>query len=188
MIAYYDGAWKEFLELYFRPFLEFCFPDVARRVDWDQPVAFLDQELQEVVRDAELGKMRADKLVQVHCRDGQQEWLLIHVEVQGQSDPRLPSRMYEYYHRIRDRYGRPVVSLVVLADERSDWKPSCYQEEHWGCRLRFEYLVCKLLEISPERLEREDNPAALVIAVRSGFWNAGLTGCVVASWRFPCPR
>ena len=76
----YDGAWKELLEVYFQPFLEFCFPEAARRLDWRQPIAFLDKELEEVVRDAELGKLRADKLVRVHCLNGQEEWLLIHVE------------------------------------------------------------------------------------------------------------
>jgi predicted transposase YdaD len=162
--ADYDGAWKELLEVYFRPFLEFCFPDAARRVDWIQPIGFLDKELQEVVRDAESGKLQADKLVEVHCLDGQEEWLLIHVEVQGQPDPKLPRRMYDYHHRICDRYLKPVVSMAVLADERVDWKPSVYEAEHWGCRLRFEYLVCKLIEIPPRRLEQEDNPAAVVIA------------------------
>jgi hypothetical protein len=140
------------------------FPEAAHRVDWRQPVVFLDQELQEVVRDAELGKLRADKLVRVHCLDGEEEWLLIHVEVQGQPDPRLPRRMYDYYHRIRDRYGWPVVSMAVLADPQPDWRPDAYQEEHWGCQLRFAYLVCKLIEIPPQRLEQENNPAAVVIA------------------------
>jgi len=162
--ADYDGAWKELLEIYFRPFLEFCFPEVAKRIDWSKPVTFLDQELQQVVRDAELGKLRADKLVRVHALDGQEEWLLIHAEVQGQPDPQLPRRMYEYHHRIGDRYARPVVSIAVLADERPDWRPNAFEAEKWGCRLRFEYLVCKLLEISAERLEQTDNPAAVVIA------------------------
>ena len=78
MVADYDGAWKELLEVYFRPFLEFCFPNAARRVDWSQPVVFLDKELQEVVRDAESGKLRADKLIRVNALDGREEWLLIH--------------------------------------------------------------------------------------------------------------
>jgi len=61
----YDGAWKEALEQFFQPFLVFCFPAIAARVDWLRGFDFLDQELQEVVRDAELGKMRADKLVSI---------------------------------------------------------------------------------------------------------------------------
>jgi hypothetical protein len=89
---------------------------VAAGSDWSAAIAFLDQELQEVVRDAELGKQRADKLVKVQRQDGVEEWLLVHVEVQGQRDPDLPRRMYRCHHRIEDRYERPVVSLAVLAD------------------------------------------------------------------------
>ena len=145
----YDGAWKELLDVYFQPFLQFCFPASAREVNRAKPVNFLDKELEEVVRDAESGKLRADKLVRVHCVDGQEEWLLIHVEVQSQPDPQLPRRMYDYRHRIRDRYNRPVVSMAVLADERADWKPSRYEEEHWSCRLRFEVLGLQVDRDSP---------------------------------------
>ncbi len=164
MAADYDGAWKELLEQYLEPFLRLCFPVVAARVDWTQPVEFLDQELQEVVRDAEAGKLRADKLVRVRSREGREDWLLIHVEVQAQTDARLPERMYAYHHRIRDRYGRPVVSMAVLADAVEGWKPGVYEEEYWGCRLRFEYLVSKVAEVGLEQLDAAANPAAVVIA------------------------
>jgi hypothetical protein len=162
----YDGAWKEALEQFFRPFLQFCFPLIAAGVDWSRDFEFLDQELQEVVRDAELGKLRADKLVKVYRLDGSEDWLLIHVEVQSQTDKDLPWRMYQYYHRIADRYAKAVVSLAVLADEQASWRPWVYETEHWGCRLRFEYLVCKLLDYNqmPEVLAASANPMAVVIA------------------------
>ena len=85
----YDGAWKETLERYLRPFLELCFPLAAAGIDWAVAIEFLDQELQQVVRDADLGKQRTDKLVKVSRRDGGEEWVLIHVEVQAQTDPDL---------------------------------------------------------------------------------------------------
>ena len=142
----YDGAWKETLEHYLQPFLVLCFPLAAAGIDWAVPIEFLDQELQQVVRDADLGKQRTDKLVKVRRRDGGEEWVLIHVEVQAQSDPDLALRMYRYHHRIADRYGRSVASLAVLADADPQWRPGPYAEALWGCRLRFEYLTCKLLD------------------------------------------
>ena len=66
----FDGAWKEALEQFFRPFLDFCFPDIAARVDWSKGFDFLDKELQKVVHDAEMGTLRVDKLVQVYRLDG----------------------------------------------------------------------------------------------------------------------
>ena len=61
----YDSPWKEALEVFLRSLLEFCFPAVAAAIDWSVPVEFLDKELQEVVRDADAGAQRVDKLVRV---------------------------------------------------------------------------------------------------------------------------
>ena len=162
----FDGAWKEALEQFFRPFLEFCFPDIAARVDWSKGFYFLDKELQKVVHDAEMGTLRVDKLVQVYRLDGIEDWLLVHVEVQSQTDNDLPWRMYQYYHRIADRYKKAVVSLAVLADEQASWRPQVYEETHWGCKLRFEYLICKLQDYNrtPDELGADLNPMAVVVA------------------------
>jgi hypothetical protein len=119
--------------------------------------------LQEVVRDAETGKHRVDKLFQVHRHDGTEDWILVHVEVQSRPDRRLPQRLHRYYCRIRDRYDRRVVSLAVLADRSPRFRPGPHEEETLGCRLRFEYPCCKLLDLDREVLERESNPAALFI-------------------------
>ena len=162
----YDGAWKETLERYLQPFLALCFPAVADGIDWAVPIEFLDQELQQIVRDADLGKQRTDKLVKVQRWDGETEWVLIHLEVQAQRDPDLPRRLYQYHHRISDRFGRAVVSLVLLADPHPDWRPGPYEVELWGCRLRFEYPTYKLLDLAREAgsLDKSDNPVAVVIA------------------------
>ncbi len=162
----FDGAWKEALEQFFRPFLDFCFPDIAARVDWSKGFDFLDKELQKVVHDAEMGTLRVDKLVQVYRLDGIEDWLLVHVEVQSQTDNDLPWRMYQYYHRIADRYKKKVVSLAVLADEQASWRPQVYEETHWGCKLRFEYLICKLQDYNrtPDELGADLNPMAVVVA------------------------
>ena len=66
----YDSPWKEALERYFPAFLAFFFPAAHADIAWEQGHRFLDKELQQVVRDAELGRRWADKLVQVTTRDG----------------------------------------------------------------------------------------------------------------------
>ncbi|MFM8357289.1 MAG: transposase, partial [Verrucomicrobiota bacterium] len=65
-----------------------------------------------------------------------------------------------------DRYGRPVVSLAVLADEVPGWRPAEYEQSLFGCRLLFEYPACKLLDLQPRlpALIRARNPAAVVVA------------------------
>jgi hypothetical protein len=62
----FDSPWKDILQLYFEDFIEFFFPQVHGEIDWTQTPEFLDKELQQVVRDAELGRRLADKLVKIY--------------------------------------------------------------------------------------------------------------------------
>jgi hypothetical protein len=61
----YDSPWKESISLYFRAFLAFFFPHVEADINWDRGYEFLDKELQQITRDAEIGEREADKLVKV---------------------------------------------------------------------------------------------------------------------------
>jgi hypothetical protein len=82
----------------------------------------------------------------------------------SQPDRHLPERMYEYHRRIVDRHQQRVVSPAVLADASPGFRPAAYEKETWGCRLRFEYPICKLRDFTDAALEREDNPTAIVMA------------------------
>ena len=61
----YDSPWKEGMDLYFKELMEFFFPEIASEIAWNKGYEFLDKELQSVVRDAEIGRRHADKLVKV---------------------------------------------------------------------------------------------------------------------------
>ena len=177
--------WKQALDRYLEPFLRLCFPPVHAGIDWSQKVIPRDTELQQIVRCATTGKRHVDKLVEVRRRGGVREWLLVHLEVQSQPDRRLPKRMYEYHRRIVERHQRRVVSLAVLADTSPGFRPAAYEEETWGCRLRFEYPICKLRDFSDAALEREDNPAAIVIAAHRAAQRRAQdpVGRKAAKWR-----
>ena len=92
----YDSAWKEALERYFKQFVAFFFPEAYGAIDWTRDYEFLDKELQQVVRDAELGKRYADKLIKVWRKNGDETWVLVHVEVQSQRKSGFAERMYIY--------------------------------------------------------------------------------------------
>ena len=159
----YDSPWKSILEAYFQEFMKFFFPAIAEEIDWERGHTFLDKELQQVVRDAELGRRYADKLVQVYRRDGEETWVLVHVEVQGWRDSGFEQRMFVYNYRIFDRYERPVVSLAVLADEHAAWRPTSYGWDLWGCRMGIRFPVVKLLDYQDRwsELEESGNPFAV---------------------------
>jgi hypothetical protein len=136
----FDSPWKDILEAYFQDFMLFFFPHIYDDIDWSQGYEFLDQELQQVVRDAELGKRMADKLVKVWKLSGEETWVLVHIEIQSQEESKFSERMFVYYYRLRDRYNCKIVSLAILGDERETWRPQLFQDELWGCRASFSFL------------------------------------------------
>jgi hypothetical protein len=161
----YDNPWKTFIELYFRDFLVFFFPDIEADVDWAKPIRFLDKELQKIVRDGEIPKRYADKLVEVHRLNGQKTLVICHIEVQSQEEGNFAARMYSYNYRLRDRYNCPVVSLAILGDGNQNWRPSSFHDELWGCSTHFEFPIVKLSDFQSQWavLEASRNPFAVVV-------------------------
>jgi len=52
--AEYDSPWKEALEVYFEPFLSLLFPAVHALIDWSRPYESLEQEFQQLSKDASI--------------------------------------------------------------------------------------------------------------------------------------
>lgn len=163
--ADYDTSWKEALQQYFEPFLTFCFAEVHTLIDWSRQPQSLDKELEQIVREAESGKRIADKLFQVWLRDGEEAWVLIHVEVQSQEESDFAKRMYQYNYRSFDLYEQPVISLAVLGDERVAWRPSSYGYALGGCEVSLKFPVVKLLDYEArwQDLEESTNPFAVMV-------------------------
>jgi hypothetical protein len=161
----FDMPWKAVIERFFELFLAFFFPELHADIDWSRGFTFLDTELQQITRDAELGRRLADKLVRVWMRDGEDLWLLVHVEVQAQEEPGFARRIYIYNHRIFDSYDHEVVSLAILADERPGWRPSAFGYRRYGFRSEIEFPIVKLLDYRARRAELmlSRNPFAILV-------------------------
>jgi len=160
----YDTPWKEAVERYFPEFMAFYFPEASRQIDWSRGYIFLDQELQAITKDGELGKRFVDKLVQVYSISGSEELLYIHLEVQGTAQTEFAERMFVYNYRIYDHYRRPVASMAVLADDSPSWKPQDFGYQVLGCQMGIHFPVVKLQDYAggEQALADDPNPFALV--------------------------
>ena len=164
----HDSPWKGALEVFFQPFMDFLYPHIAELIDWQQPVEFLDKELQKITRKAKNPRRYADKLVKVQFLNGSEQWILIHIEVQGAPEADFAERMFIYYYRIRDRYQKPVISLAVLTDTQPRFRPNHYSDSIAGCSIRFQFETVKLLDWQDktDQLLQHDNPFGLLIAAQ----------------------
>lgn len=74
--------------------MKFFFPQTAPLINWERPYEFLDKEFQQIAREAEQGRRYADKLVKVWQLQGEEVWLLIHVEIQAKPEDDFAERMF----------------------------------------------------------------------------------------------
>ena len=162
----YDTPWKEVLTDHFSEFMAFYFPLAHAAIDWSRPHDFLNQELAALSHDAELGNRLLDKLVRVHLRDGGEQWVLVHLELQGWQDAAFAERIFVYHYRVYDHYRRPVASLAVLADRSRRWRPSSFSYALLGCEMRLTYPIVKLQDYASrvDELLAHPNPFALITA------------------------
>ncbi|MEA5551210.1 DUF4351 domain-containing protein [Anabaena cylindrica UHCC 0172] len=160
-----DSPWKEILEAYFPQAMQFFFPQTAALINWERPHEFLDKEFQKIARDAEQGRRYADKLVKAWQHQGQEIWLLIHIEIQAKPEELFPKRMFSYNLRIFDYFGKPAISLAILCDVDPNWRPHQYSYNYPDTRLNFEFGTVKLLDYQNRwaELEASDNPFATVV-------------------------
>ena len=100
LMADYDSPWKEALDLFFEAFLQLFFPQTHADIDWGRPCESLDKELQQIAPEAVIGRRYVDKLVKVWLKNGEEQWVLIHVDVQMADEADFPRRMYVYNCRI----------------------------------------------------------------------------------------
>ncbi|HJT35661.1 MAG TPA: hypothetical protein VJ783_26775 [Pirellulales bacterium] len=107
----------------------------------------------------------ADKLVKVWRTNGQEEWVLVHVEVQSQQERDFAERMFVYNYRLFDRYNRKVASFGILGDNRPAWRPDRFGYELWGTKIGIEFAAAKLLDYAADEaaLEAYPNPFAVVV-------------------------
>jgi hypothetical protein len=161
----YDSPWKEGLDHYFQQFMAFFFPGAHTEIDWERGYESLEEELRQVVRDSEVSDRRADKLIKVWLRSGEERYVLIHIEILADRDAGFPERMFVYNYRTFDRYHKVVVSLAVLGDDSRSWRPDRYGWKLWGCQMSLRFPVVKLIDYKERwsELAESANPFAIVV-------------------------
>ncbi|MEO5376549.1 MAG: DUF4351 domain-containing protein [Magnetococcus sp. DMHC-6] len=160
----YDSPWKEVLKGYFKEFLAFFLPIAHDGIDWQRDHEFLDKELDRITKEAKSSNRRVDLLVKVWLLNGDELWILIHVEIQGDRDIGFTERMYTCQYRAYDLHRKPVVGLAILADEEESWRVSEYRQEMFGSEVIYRFNAIKLLDYMDHLsdLERSNNPFAIV--------------------------
>jgi Domain of unknown function (DUF4351) len=163
----FDSPWKRILDLYFEDFMALCWPEKHALIDWDKDYTMLDKELLQINKDAAITNKTVDKLIEIHCKEGDVAYLILHLEIQRTANADFTRRMFQYRYRLRDLYDKPIASLAILIDNNPHWRPTVYREALWGSSLEMRFPILKLIDYEAQRAELEASPnpfAAVILA------------------------
>ena len=160
-----DLLWKGVLEDLFDDFLRFFYPNANELFDFNKGFEYLDKELEQLFppEDDSYAPRYVDKLVKVFTVSGDEEWILVHVEVQGYADRDFAKRMFQYYSRIFDQYDKPITAFAIFADTNKNFHPRYYEREFLGTRLYYSYNSYKIIDQNDAELEASNNPFAMAV-------------------------
>ncbi|MHA4811728.1 RpnC/YadD family protein [Flavitalea flava] len=159
-----DLLWKGIIEDLFADFLRFFFPRADEIFDMERNPEFLDKELEQLYPGNKIEHPKfVDKLVKLYKKDGVEEWLLIHIEVQGYRDKYFSRRMFTYFYRILDHLKKEVASLAIFSDNDRNYHPDTYEYKSLDTSNIFRFKTYKIKGQNEVELENSDNPFAIVI-------------------------
>ncbi len=159
----YDILWKGIIEDLFKEFISFFMPELYKVIDFSAGYEFLDQELAKLMYKSENEKMYTDKLAKVYLNNGEEKWILIHIEVQGYRENEFSERMFRYFYRLYDKYQKKISAIAIFTDENKDYKPDKYEYDFYNTRLIYEYDTYKLLDQDENELMLSGNPFSLAV-------------------------
>jgi predicted transposase/invertase (TIGR01784 family) len=163
----HDGFWKDLIERFFYYLLKRALPELYEKADRSVAPRFLDKEFRDILNTGDpaihANPHFADFVLEVPLKNGEAEWIILHLEFQGRGGGNLAVRMYIYKSLIFAHYQREPVALVIIAGKRPANEPAYYSHNHYGTESFYKYNSLVLLELDDNELLASDNPIDLVL-------------------------
>jgi hypothetical protein len=119
---------------------------MAALIDWSYPPVWCDKELTRILARFGHRPKSVDMLVKVRLLSGEEQWILLHLEVQSGWEAGFEFRIFRYNSGLVWIYEQRVITLVVLADLDEAWRPSEYAFRVGDFESRLQFPVCKLID------------------------------------------
>ena len=169
----YDSIWKDFIAEFWRDILEKFMPSLYDKADLTREPENLDKELRDLMPEEPKAPARyVDTLMKIFLKDGKEEWVLLHVEIQGRGGENISRRMFRYYCLIFTHHDVNPAALAILTAKRpkSEGEPGIYKAGVFGTIVEYKYNVIKAYELDDEELKAGNSIVDLfVYAVKIAY-------------------
>ena len=162
----HDRWFKELISTFFEEFILAFLPDVFEHLDF-QHLSFLHQEVYTDVLKRTKGMV--DIIAETKLK-GEDSLIIVHVEPQSTYDKSFHERMFFYFSRLYEKYGRPIVPIAIFSyDQPREEKEVLTLHFPFKKVLTFEYFIIELKKKNWRDFIRQPNPVALALLGKMGY-------------------
>jgi hypothetical protein len=159
----YDTVWKTIIVEFYADFIQFFLPDLFTKLDTSVEPVFLDQELLAIQKELNIPKQITDKLIKVRLKDGSEQWVLIHIEIQTKFEILFSTRMYLYKAFIFAKHRLPITALAIFTRASTPKTFNIYETECFGTSLTYRYNAYRIAKQNEVALTNSDNIFSLFV-------------------------
>lgn len=167
-----DYLWKGIVCKLFPDFMRLIHPEIEHVLDLDRDCEFLDKELQQVdqLAHGKYAQRIVDHLVKVYTKEGNGDYILLHIEVQGRFSANFSERMFQYYYLLKNKYKRSVAAYAIFTEASGRQRPNRFVSSFHGTELNYKFNTYKISTASHHDLTNSENPFAIIIlAARANY-------------------
>ncbi|MEJ5055529.1 hypothetical protein [Sphingobacterium sp. MYb382] len=160
-----DELLKAMFEANFLEFLCFMYPNAKKRFDLTKEIEFLNKELLEIspYRARKRGKRIVDILAKIRKKEEQENWIIVHTEIQSSIQKDLAFRLFQYHYRLIDRYRSPIETIAFFIGAKHEQGPTSYKGVNLKTKIYFHYPSYHIFDHHEKDLLAMNNIFGLII-------------------------
>ncbi len=160
----HDNPWKQIFTDFFEEGIQFITPSLWLMIDWSRGYEFLEQELYEIKKTRFRGAKLCDKLAKVWLLNGEELFLLVHVEIESNPKVGFALRFFWYRILILDKHKTErIYSLAIYTGNPSPNQVKEYKFQLIDNEISFKFPAIKVWELSERALAKSDSVFALML-------------------------
>ena len=160
----YDESWKYILTTLFKSGLDFFYNELFVLVDFTKPVEFIESKLTNLDVGDHNNYKNVDKLIKCSLLDGNEQHILLHIEIEANNPYNIAQRMFIYYCALKLKFPNiEIQSLIIYLGEENPINWHLYNYKFILLEITYKCKYFNIADVKEDDLLKSDNPFAYMV-------------------------
>ena len=160
----YDESWKYILTTLFKSGLDFFYNELFVLVDFTKPVEFIESKLTNLDVGDHNNYKNVDKLIKCSLLDGNEQHILLHIEIEANNPYNIAQRMFIYYCALKLKFPKlEIQALIIYLGEENPINWHLYHYKFILLEITYKCKYFNIVDVKEDDLLKSNNPFAYIV-------------------------